>query len=239
MNQEREKLIEKIRKLLALADSDRNESEAQVKAALVKAEELSRKYDIDLVRCGNFNEREEVEDLKIWEGWSLPSPKRLLAKASALLFNCDVLIDKTARPYQLLIVGTRKDAAIVMRTYTWLLNKSVHLAAKAKKENRSLNVYPWRMGFAQRINDRVGYEIAQRRREEMNGGDNQIWGLVKASKKTRIDEWMRSKGVKTKMVKTHTRDPRSYCMGKQAGDTLDYHQPNRNRFGTAAGLLTS
>lgn len=43
---DKENIIEKVKKLLALADSDKNASESEVQAAMLKAQELMAKYDV-------------------------------------------------------------------------------------------------------------------------------------------------------------------------------------------------
>jgi len=54
MNDEENKIIEKIEKLIALSGSD-NENEA--KAAMLKAQELMAKYEIELIRNERRNAR--------------------------------------------------------------------------------------------------------------------------------------------------------------------------------------
>ena len=57
-----EKIIDKINKLLAVADPSKNPSEAEVQAALLKAQELMVKHGLEMGDLNDTKEPEVIEE---------------------------------------------------------------------------------------------------------------------------------------------------------------------------------
>jgi len=86
---EKENIIEKIKKLLALADGNKNASEAEVQAATLKAQELMAKYDVqvELTEEDKIEYAQEVCTHKWDMGFRIP-----LANALSHNFKCEIFI---------------------------------------------------------------------------------------------------------------------------------------------------
>lgn len=117
MNEEDNKIIDKIQKLLALSSSD-NENEAR--AAMLKAQELMAKYEIDRERLdGKAEERPVV-------GFTSPSFRddwtSDIAQIIAENFKCRLIIlrrRKTGGTFRLRFFGFPEDAEICINIFNY------------------------------------------------------------------------------------------------------------------------
>lgn len=85
-------VIEKIKRLLALANKEKNTSEAEAEAALLKAHELMAKYNIEMDETNMKEEISYVHEVCITK-WNMGF-RKILAAIIAQNFRCEMYIDK-------------------------------------------------------------------------------------------------------------------------------------------------
>ena len=151
-----EKIMEKIKKLLALANNNPSEDEAM--AAALKAQEMMAKYNIVLDDLDDKPENHEIVK-KIWVQDGKHNVKKWkwnLAQIVAKNFRCKVYaISKT----DICFYGYKEDAEIALQVFSFLYNVGNKFAIrhynKCKKENLPtkgvMNTYL--AGFRQGIAD--------------------------------------------------------------------------------------
>lgn len=131
-----EKAIEKIKKLLTKADSNKNDSECEVESAALMAQRLMAKYDIDISEI-ELKEIQEIVhgelDITKHRSW-----KFRLANVIADNFRCKVYAEREGRPLKrfLRFVGHKSDVAIANEMYTFLYKIGNRNATKLEKRIR-------------------------------------------------------------------------------------------------------
>ena len=154
-----EKIIEKIKNLLDLANNNPNENEAL--AAALKAQELMAKYNIELEQLDHKEEtREIVKEIYRQSGkHEMKKWKIGLASIIAENFRCKVyFINKQ----DVVFYGYKEDAKIALQVFTYLYeigNKfAVRYYNKCKKEGSEtkgvMNTYL--IGFRDGVKDVLG-----------------------------------------------------------------------------------
>lgn len=154
-----EKIIEKIKNLLDLANNNPNENEAL--AAALKAQELMAKYNIELEQLDHKEEtREIVKEVYHQSGkHEMKKWKIGLAAIIAENFRCKVYFINTQ---DVVFYGYKEDAKIALQVFTYLYevgNKfAVRYYNKCKKEGREtrgvMNTYL--VGFRDGVKDVLG-----------------------------------------------------------------------------------
>lgn len=133
----KEQILDKIHKLLALGDSTRNDSEEEVKAALLKAQELMAKYDISAEEVAGEQEEQyshETCEHKWDYAYRIP-----LANVLSDNFRCMVYI----KGKSIVFMGHSSDAKIcraafeaaydfIMKKGSALYNKRYSMGLKTK-----------------------------------------------------------------------------------------------------------
>lgn len=151
-----EKIIEKIKKLLALANNNPSEDEAM--AAALKAQEMMAKYNVVLDDLDDKPENREIVK-EIWRETSSHSMKKWkwgLALTIAKNFRCKVY---AIRKTDICFYGYENDVKIALQVFSFLYNVGNKFAVKyynkCKKENLPtkgvMNTYL--AGFRQGIAD--------------------------------------------------------------------------------------
>lgn len=108
----KEDIIEKIKGLLALGDSSRNNSEEEAKAAMLKAQQLMAKHDISIeqVESGNMQEKYSHEMCEHKWDYAYRIP---LANVLAPNFRCVMY----CRSKHIIFMGHSADAKICRATF--------------------------------------------------------------------------------------------------------------------------
>ena len=131
-----EKMIDRVKKLLAKADTSRNPSEEEAKAALLMANKLIAKYNLDLSE--EIGEKVEYSLLPATHpnnnGYRIP-----LANVIAPSFRCKVIMVGNTIHF----FGRKEDAEACVEVYNYVYRVSRSLAQKlerqARKEGRSIH----------------------------------------------------------------------------------------------------
>lgn len=158
-----DKVIDKIRKLLALADTSQNGSEAEAIAAAMKAQSLMAQYDIDINQVRDADTfcaemlRKEIE-FKKNSGYNIKW-RFHLAKIIAKNFRVKFF---TVNRDKVAFYGHKTDVEIAESVFNFLFaigNKlSVKYYYECKKEGKDTKgvINEWLMGFCQGLKDELG-----------------------------------------------------------------------------------
>ena len=122
------KIIEKVKNLLALGDKNRNNSESEADAAILKAHELMAKYgiEIEMTEEEKISYVHEVCDSKWNMGFRKP-----LAAVIARNFKCEMYLRGNGGP--VVFFGHEMDARIARETFEFAYNFAM------KEGNRCYN----------------------------------------------------------------------------------------------------
>lgn len=217
-------LVARVRKLLALATSP-NEHEAT--AALVKAQELIRRHNLDLAAAPSESERV----VRAWEPINPASGNRpwreALATAVARANLCEAIMDDESSCAW--FVGRPQNVEAVREIFRWAQAQLNVIARTEERAAKRTWVGPWpaswRQGFllaaVERVEERLQEAnttpdprctaLAVRHHEGNLAFIHKTWG-----RRVKLDETIRGVGVE------------AYRRGRQAGDWVDLHPPLRS-----------
>lgn len=208
---ERKKIIEKIKKLLLLADTNKNSNVEEAAAAAGKAQSLMEKHRIEKVL---LNLESQVGSHYLSDS-GLPSNWKICLIATITKHNgCYVVVSENyTTDNQLLLVGEESDISSVQALYTYLVNELNRLCLTeiiSYKEKR--NAYPpktyiesFYLGAIEAIDFRLALVNKQVREAEIKNAkcakdiENISYALQKLD--TRIEDaknWV-SQNMKTKV----------------------------------------
>lgn len=111
-----EKVVEKIRKLLAIADKKSNNNEHEVMAATLKAQKMMAEYNISLSEVSKDTHKKDIE-LMVAESKGYRDFRKPLGALLAENFRCKVLL---LDGRDVLFVGNKTDVLIVKETFEYL-----------------------------------------------------------------------------------------------------------------------
>ena len=154
-----EKILNKIKNLLDLANNNPNENEAM--AAALKAQELMAKYNIDSSAIGSDESEKELFKA-VWRDTGKHEMKKWkvsLAQIIAKNFCCKVYFLGTKGCQDVVFYGFKKDATIAIEVFRFLYQSGNKFAVRyynqCKKEGRNtrgvMNTYL--MGFCDGIKE--------------------------------------------------------------------------------------
>lgn len=126
-------IVEKIKRLLALGDDSRNNSEEEARAAMLKAHELMAKYDItlDATECDKVEYIHQYCESKWNMGFRKP-----LAVIIANNFRCETYLE--SRGGRIIFFGHNTDATIAKEVFEFAYNFA--LSEGNKHYNRNYNM---------------------------------------------------------------------------------------------------
>jgi hypothetical protein len=172
-----EKLLERIRALLRLAESNCNEHEASL--AMERAQALLLKHNLTAAQVGTseVNAQSQV-GLDRWE-WK-PAPwKRGLVGAIARAYLCRAI----GTPHHVIVVGRPENIAVAESIWNWLVTQveSICLREALAVDSRARRSWrtSWLLGCASRLSERL--------RESANGLTSDETALVVSHKKENAD----------------------------------------------------
>lgn len=122
---EQNKLIERIKKLLALSTNNPNPHEAQV--ALKRAQKLIAENDMSMTSLTEV-ESEEIGESK---GKNVQKWTRIVYKAITKLYQCEYIVDYTP-PARHIVIGTLANRSTAILIIDYVL-KAIRLESKGKK----------------------------------------------------------------------------------------------------------
>ncbi|MDR2604596.1 MAG: DUF2786 domain-containing protein [Desulfovibrio sp.] len=152
MNEERQRLIEKVQKLFTMARQ--NESPEEAKVAALRAQEILQKYDMSISEVQIKEEGFENCSEHTFEFFKirLPSWIKILHTVIAAGFDVKALRKKHSQGTSLLFLGIEPDVTIAKQTFEYLHHFVINYDYK---DIEVTSRYDWRLGFVSAINVRL------------------------------------------------------------------------------------
>lgn len=217
-------LLEKINKLLALANSP-NENEAALAAE--KATELLTKYNLTIADLGPGEEEDvttgTVETTRRYVAW-----KMLILAGIATANGCRAMRSKNNG--NMTLIGMQTNITVSQRLYEYLTKAVERLAKRHKGKGRAF-LHAFRVGCATRLRHRL-----EKRRKDMeqegiagNSESSPTPAIVVRSMFEKndlaIEEYLINEGFKVKTQRAEqVSSEQGYFSGYKAGDRINLNQ---------------
>ncbi len=219
MNKNQE-IVDRISKLLRLADSTKNSSINEVNVALEKAHKLMREFNIDMSKVGisTFDDiKTEMQDLH-----STYQYVKTLAKAASNLFNCYCYTTKRPGDHKISFVGNPTDIALCIEVFNWLQYKAKTCAKQEVGGQFGKRQRAYCDGFA----DAVGIKSAEMKNKSSLtpiSNDDRTYALVVTAKSEAITKHLRQTGVHLVKAKARkvSQDYSTYSRGYAEGNKVN------------------
>jgi hypothetical protein len=226
-------ILDKIRKLLRLADRSRGATENEAKVALSKAQELMTRHNIDsaLLRM----EASETSDINVTKGlYELP---KTLNPADMLIlsllqshFNVRIILMHGHRKTPVDIIGATADVDFAIFALSYLRETFFRCWNEFKKTAWN----PDRASYYRGLRDGLNAELtAAKKRAEESYGDNdrQTYALAVVDQKAAITAYVEEHYGKVSTRRTRSRrvDSASYFAGESKGRTIRINRPLTDR----------
>lgn len=151
---EKFKIIDRIKKLFALGDKNRNPNEGEVKSALRKAKQLMKQYNLSLSELELEKQKEDIIKETVKGTKYISFWEKKLANMVAKLFNCDAIINAGIFSRGWVFVGFKDEAKLASQCYQYL-NYVLRIMANTYAKKK-LDFYA---GITDRLQERVNEEI--------------------------------------------------------------------------------
>ena len=225
-----QEIVKKIKKLLALSQSD-NKHEAE--SAMLKAQELLVKYNLEIKEVNEFKEQDVNEDITEIT-FTKAKWKGKLAGLIANNFKCKMYY-MTYRHHAVTFLGLDEDVSIckVMTEYAIKLIKSESKKIAKNYRDNGLSTKGIENDFA------LGFIEGLRKKFNEQKANNQEWGLVlvipKEVQQVYSNIKFNGKGVKPPEYTGH-KDV--YYEGVEVGENFGINRLNNNKTEVDKQLLT-
>jgi hypothetical protein len=206
----KEKIADKIKKLLALSKSD-NEHEASL--ALANANKLLMKHNLEMKDLEEIDLTCIVEE-EVMSAGRIMNYKSMMLNAVMGFNNCEILIHSITHGNKIIkAIGKKQNIDVSLSMYEYLMNTMERKMKVEKPRNKT----SFRLGFSHSIAIKIK-EIMQERNNSNN--DVACTALVIQEKKMAKD-FMHNKykNLRTQRAKTSYRDRESFDSGVQAGNS--------------------
>lgn len=205
-------IIERIQKLLALSGNNSSVNEAQ--AALLMAQKLLVRHNLDMADVGSIRPPvENIDEKLIYSSGRAENWRVILASVIAANFRCKVYTSRIGIT-QIFFVGHSTDISIAVNVY-----HTASLMAEAGAEKFAAN-YP--TGSRRRIGTdfKSGFVVGLRAQFEKQKNDNG-WGLILATPKDVENKLMQiTKGNKGASRGLQARSHDAFHEGKRKGESF-------------------
>ncbi|MFM2243227.1 MAG: hypothetical protein RLZ97_2082 [Verrucomicrobiota bacterium] len=224
-------ILDKIRKLLRLADTSRGATENEAKVALAKAQELMTRHNIDsaLLRMergesggGSFTVNKGKVDL----------PKTLNPADLMILsllqshFNVKTILMPSGRGTPVDIIGAAADIDFAIYAFNYLRQTFFRCWNEFKRTRPNPDKTSYYRGLRDGLNAEL--KAAKERAEESYGTDQrQTYGLVVVDQEAAITRFVEENYGKLRNRNTRARrvDSSSYYAGETKGRTIQINRP--------------
>ena len=228
---EREKIAERIEKLLVLADPTRNDSEGQIMAALQKARELMDKYQISESELSSDEKQREpdlvdecLDDIgngrKTIQLW-------VLVLCAGLKTYCDVITVTTNNKHSYRVLGRPDDVILFKQMFSFVREQMIKLKNIALLKSY-LEVVPNRMsddmfsrtyleGMATALKERLKSAAMDRKNYSM-----QMQGLILA-KEARAKNFFSEQYPNCGRFSIRTQEAGAHGYGRMDADRVRFH----------------
>jgi len=155
-------IMDRIRKLFALGDKNRNPNEGEVKTALAMASKLMQKYNLTLSEIDLEKQKDDIGKEYTKTKASISFWERRLGSMVAKLFDCENVINANYnRDRGWIFIGFKEEAKLASQCYEYLDNVIRILANTYSKHK--LDFYA---GITDRLQERIEEEIKLRTPKE-------------------------------------------------------------------------
>ncbi len=223
-------ILDKIRKLLRLADRSRGATENEAKVALAKAQELMTRHNIDsaLLRM----ERGESGDSFAVDKGKVDLPKTLNPADLMILsllqqhFNVKTILMPTGRGTPVDIIGAPADIDFAIYAFNFLRQTFF----RCWNEFKTTRTNPDKASYYRGLRDGLNAELkaAKERAEQSYAADQrQAYGLVVVDQQAAITRYVEDHYGKLRNRAQRRRrvDSGSYFAGEQKGRTIRINRP--------------
>ncbi len=238
---DREKIIERIKSLMALGDSSRNDSEAEAATAIKKMQELLQKHNLDIseisvddpnaVKVGEgivdeISAEFRKSSLSSWEG-SLAATVGSATETKAYTEMHYIPGTKSGKIFKIRFIGTPWDVAVAKEMYKFLHSTIKRLSIRYYP-NKSSDQRCFMEGCCGRLNERISEQNAKFRNQQQT---NQKYALMVVSKKDAIDIYCKEKLQMMKAKKIGfgqgENNNMAYQHGRSAANKIDIGNERR------------
>lgn len=226
-------IVEKVKKLFTLAADKSNENEANV--AFDMARKLMREYGIAEVDVVGSDINIDVDGWK--SDWlsQVDSYARIVARATAVLFNCEqwMVRSDSANKYRvkMCFAGESTDLALCVEVWPYLVKMAKRLAESFAGKGWTPSHRTFAESFALRIHHRVDemrkqeeQRVNTQKYDAANMTNDQKYALVVVKKEEGIQKWFAKEGIEIKMRKASLRGEfraSAASAGYHAGDNVN------------------
>ena len=222
-------ILDKIRKLLRLADRSRGSTENEAKVALAKAQELMTRHNIDsaLLRM----EAGEKSGIDVTKGLyelpkSLNPADMLILSLLQAHFNVRVILMQGHRKTPVDIIGAPADVDFAIFALSYLRETFF----RCWNEFKRTTVSPDKASYYRGLHDGIHAELtaAKHRAEQSYGSDaRQSYALAVVDRDAAITRYVEETYGKVGTRRTRRRrlDSRSYVAGETKGRTIRVNRP--------------
>jgi hypothetical protein len=208
-------IIDRIRKLFALGDRNKNPNEGEVKTALAMATKLMKKHNLSLSEIDLEKQKEDIGKEYTKTNYSIAFWERKLAKMVANLFDCSPIIHANYnRSRGWIFIGFKEEAKLASQCYEYL-NNVLRIMANTYAKHK-LDFYA---GITDRLQERIDEEIKLKTPQETS----KCTAIVCCKDKL-ISTWEKKN---MNLTTEHRRQPNidevspDYYIGYLTGDKVD------------------
>jgi FtsZ-binding cell division protein ZapB len=150
-------IIDRIRKLFALGDRNKNPNEGEVKTALAMASKLMKEHNLSLSEIDLEKQKEDIIEEHTSMKSSISFWERKLADMVGKLFDCESIIAAGWKRRGWIFVGFEQEAKLASKCYEYLDNV-IRIMANTMSKHK-LDFYA---GITDRLQERINEEIKLR-----------------------------------------------------------------------------
>jgi hypothetical protein len=225
MKMDIQSIIERVRKLLALSQSD-NANEAA--AATAKANALIDQYRISVEQIGESEDPIGVETDPLYQGERVMTWRKMLASRLSEHYGCyhwytHLKGDRRfglAGQLKLRVAGRKSDVAVLRYMFAYISSECERLAVKECKGKGRTYAESYRQGFVHG----VGVKLAESRKQAVDATPDGSGALVKLDERALAAARYTQNAVKIDKGKAKSlsvgSDPTAFANGQTAGGRL-------------------
>ena len=223
-------ILEKIRKLLRLADTSRGATESEAQVALAKAQELMTRHNIDsaLLRMerGESGHGFAVDKGKVDLPKTLNPADLMILSLLQGHFNVKTILMPNGRGTPVDIIGSPADIDFAIYVFQYLRQTFFRCWNEFKRVHANPDKASYYRGLRDGLNTALK-EAKQRAEESYGSGERQTYGLVLVDQQAAIKQYVdehygklrKRSGARRKM---HSG---SYTAGESKGRTIQINRP--------------
>jgi uncharacterized DUF497 family protein len=245
-NTEKDKLLDKIKKILAKAGNNPNEHEAAMAAEM--AQEMLARHNLTMADVAAAEDKaEEIVQSDDPVTTTAHPWRRPLATAVATMYFCKYVFYSQGGKNRHIFVGTRANVAVAEMMFVYLITAVERLAQQGARSVPEKERSPYRTSFRAACSKRLCWRIAEliteaKRGKQTSSGTN-LPACLDLYKKheTANEEWANNKWKSMRQVSAKLRTDLHYkgnTDGDRAGHTIGLNQQVSRQGNTPAKALT-